>query len=293
MNITNQSEYIDTKRFRQNLGIMSLFSLPVIYLGIILAVFIHEVIGHGLTTMLLGGRFNGFGIAPDGLGWAKVDVSGLPPIRIALVLLGGVLSTTIFSLACFGAYRAFKRRQFAALTCLFFGLTALLDGLPYFFWDAVYLGGIGDFSGIWNLYHREALRLLVIGVSGPLMALVIAWFNVAYYRLAYAWLGEGRQVRLRDRLLIALVILLLQVAGWLEFDWDQLIPGIGLVPSISALAVVLVTLAWIVASYRPGKVTASLPERRGYKIPMLAAWVACAGVVFVILQWLWKGVSFF
>lgn len=289
---SSTSFFIEENRFTRNLWTMSLFSLPIIYLGIILAVSIHEVIGHGLTAALLGGQFKGFGILLDGMGWAEVELVGLSDLSRALMLFGGVFYTTIFSLLFFALSVAFKRNRFIRLTFLFFAITSLLDGLPYFFWDAIYLGGIGDFSMIWFLYHSHILRMVVIVLCGSLMAITIVLFNIHYYKIAYSWLGEGKQIKLKGKILFSCMIFLLQVLGWFSLDWNQLIPGIDSLPNILALAIVLVTLVALVAFYKVEQFDESRQETSSTKTPIYMAWLACMGVIFLILQWLQKGINF-
>ncbi len=285
--------FVESGRFRRNLLLMTLFSLPVIYLGILLAVCLHEAAGHGLAAILAGGKFDGYGLAVDGLGWARVDLAGLPARSVALVLLAGALASSVFSLVCFGFQRIFRKRRLAAMTFLFLAITALLDGLPYFFWDAVKLGGIGDFSGIWSLYPQEALRALTIGLTGGLMALGIVWFNISYYRLSFTWLGERKRVRPGGRVLFALFILLLQAAGWFSFDWNQLVPGIGLWPSLAGTGLALLTLLPLTVWWEPKSNQPPLPERQSFGAPVAAAWILAVGAVFVILNWLQRGLGVF
>jgi hypothetical protein len=281
---------VDERRFRRNLWILGLFSLPVTYLGILLAVLIHEVIGHGWTAALLGGRFNGFGILLDGMGWADVELAGLSDLRKALVFLGGAFYTTVFSLLFWTLSMAFKRNYFMRFTFLLWSVICLLDGVPYFFWDAIYLGGIGDFSMIWMLYHNPILRMLSIGLCGPWMAIAIVLFNIHYYEVAYSWLGEGKPIQLKGRVMLALVIFLLQSLGWFSLDWNQLIPGIGPLPNILALVIVLVTLVTQIAFSKIHSFKEPAQEIVPAKTPIIAAWIACAGAVFSILQWLQNGV---
>ncbi len=56
------------------------FALPIAYVGIILAVVIHEVVGHGVTAVVSGGVFEGFVVYPDGGGFAAPNAT--PPVRI-------------------------------------------------------------------------------------------------------------------------------------------------------------------------------------------------------------------
>lgn len=286
----SESLFVEASRFRKNLWVLVLFSLPVLYLGILLAVFLHEVVGHGLTSALLGGRFNGFGILLDGMGWADVDLAGMSDPGKALVFLGGAFYTTVFALFWGALSLVFKRNYFLRLTFLLWAGTSLLDGLPYFFWDAIYLGGIGDFSMIWMLYRNPGLRMLSIGLCGPLMIAAIVLFNVHYYRIGYAWLGEGKPVKRREKVMLALVIVLLQVLAWFSLDWNQLIPGIGSLPNILAVAIILVTHISLVAFDKVQRLQAPVQKIVSVRAPLLAAWIACAGTAVSIVGWLQNGV---
>ena len=39
---------------------LAFFALPIVYVAEILGTIIHEVLGHGLSAVLLGGQFSGF-----------------------------------------------------------------------------------------------------------------------------------------------------------------------------------------------------------------------------------------
>ncbi len=286
------SLFIEKSRFRRNLWTMSLFGLPIAYLGIILAVFIHEVAGHGLTALLLGGQFKGFGISLDGMGWADIGIDGFSTLSKALMFAAGGVCTTLLSVLFFGLSLAAGRNYPTALACLFLGVAGLLDGLPYFFWDAIYLGGMGDFSMIWLLYHDRALRVMVIAGCGALMAAGIILFNVRYYKIACAWLGEGPPIHLKERISLALLIFLLQVLAWLGFDWNQLIPGVGLLPGLVAMAIALAALIPVTAFHRIEGLEEPGPGRLQVGGLMWAAWILCMLVIVLILQWLERGVAF-
>jgi hypothetical protein len=281
---------IDGRRFGRNLLVLFLFSLPVLYLGSIAAVFIHEVIGHGCAARVLGGRFTGFGIALDGMGWANIEVKSLPAPRLAAMLASGAACTTVFSLALFTLGTAFGRKPAARFTFIILGFAFMLDGLPYYFWDAIYRAGIGDFSMIWNLYPNDLLRVIVIGLSGLLMAGMIVLFNIWYYRTALSHVSEGNPVNPIGKIALSLMVLLEQALCWFVFDWNQLVPGVGLLPSFAGIAVALAVLIVLVVS--PGTVQWREPrESMGrFKGPMIAAWAACFGTMLCIALLLQDGV---
>jgi hypothetical protein len=47
---------------------LALFALPLIYVAEVLGTTIHEVLGHGLTALLIGGQFSGFTVKWDTMG---------------------------------------------------------------------------------------------------------------------------------------------------------------------------------------------------------------------------------
>ncbi len=224
----------------RRLAALTLLSLPVLYLGIILSVICHEAAGHGLAAVILGGRFNGFGIAPDGFGWAAVDAGALSAPRRIAVLAAGAGSTVLMTAVFFILGAVLRKKPLISYVLTLLGMTFAGDGLPYVFWDAVFLSGVGDFSMIWLHVPSAALRISAAAASGALMAGAIVWANLRYARIARDWAGGLSAAA-------CLILLALQGAAWFLFDWDQLVPGVGLLPGITGCAIALVTLgaAWV------------------------------------------------
>lgn len=48
----------------------ALLALPVIYMAGIFGSVVHEVLGHGIAALLLGGEFHGFKVQWDTMAWA-------------------------------------------------------------------------------------------------------------------------------------------------------------------------------------------------------------------------------
>jgi hypothetical protein len=286
------NSFVDAARFRRNLTEHLVFSLPVLYLGIILAVSVHEIVGHGLAAHLLGGRFKGFGLAIDGMGWANVDILGLPASGKALVLWAGASATAVFSLVFFLLSMFFKARPYAQTAFLLLAVVCLMDGVPYFFWDAVLLGGIGDFSMIWMMYPDSTVRAAVILLFGLAMTAGIVYFNTRFFRISCRRLGEGKSLTLGGRAVLAFMILLLQAFGWFTFDWNQLVPGVGLLPGIVALALTLATLGFLIRPRMNTRIDSPGTTRVRGKAPLIAAWAISAGMALCIALWLQKGVTF-
>jgi len=47
---------------------LAFFILPIVYVSEILGITIHEVLGHSLSAVLLGGQFSGFTVKWDTMG---------------------------------------------------------------------------------------------------------------------------------------------------------------------------------------------------------------------------------
>ena len=289
---SDRSSYIEDGRFTKNLFTMVIFSLPVIYLSIILAVFIHEVVGHGLITVLLGGQFTGFGIHLDGLGWANIECADLPMLSKILIFFGGAFSTTVFALLSFTLSIMYRKSRFASLAFLLFAVVSLLDGAPYIFWDAIYLSGVGDFSMVWLLYRSDAMRNVLIGFSGLIMLVGIVGFNFQYYRIASRWLGEGKMIKRKGWISFSLLVFLLQAAAWFSFDWDQLIPGVGLLPSVVGVVIALLTILPLVAYHEERSAQEAWSRSSHARAYIGGAWIVCIGVIFMIKKWLQNGIMF-
>jgi len=87
-----------------------------------MGVAIHEVIGHGLTAIVVGGDFLGFQLDFDGMGYAYTTVGG-ETWRHILVLSGGVVATSIIGLALLICGYAFRHRPWIALPLIVLSLT--------------------------------------------------------------------------------------------------------------------------------------------------------------------------
>jgi hypothetical protein len=67
---------------------------------LLLSTLAHEM-GHGLTALLLGGRFQRLQVWADGAGVADLDVTGFGRIREGLTLAGGLVGPAVAAALCF------------------------------------------------------------------------------------------------------------------------------------------------------------------------------------------------
>lgn len=269
---------------------LSLYALPVLYVAAILAVSIHEIIGHGLTTYLLGGIFHGATIRLDGMGWADVDPKGLSSSALALMFLGGAVSTGLFTVLFFGLTLVKRFAPLVRFSLVLAAFAFLLDGFPYYVWDSVFMGGIGDFSMIWNLYPSHGLRIAVAALNGTGMTVGIVMFNVIGYPTAGLLLGRDFMKKSARRGALHAVLLGVQAIFWFGFDWNQIVPGAGVIPSIYGMAIAILTLVILKIKRTRNKVIFDEPEATLLKKPLIAIWICCAVVVLLITFWLQKGI---
>jgi hypothetical protein len=95
------------------------FILPIVYVSEILGTTIHEVLGHGLSAVLLGGQFSGFIVKWDTMGWAFADLpSGAPVTHHILNLASGIIVTTVCGAILWGLVFLFRRRPDIQLSYL-------------------------------------------------------------------------------------------------------------------------------------------------------------------------------
>ena len=80
----------DRRAFIRNFAVAVALLVPAAFLGDLLAVAVHELLGHGMAALLLGGDFWGFEIHLDGMGWAHVSLGlGAPYWKDVIMLSAG------------------------------------------------------------------------------------------------------------------------------------------------------------------------------------------------------------
>lgn len=200
---SRQLDITDKTLFYRNMRMLALLMLPVTYLAIISSVIVHEIVGHGLIAALLGGKFLGFGILMDGMGWAKIDLSGMELMNQILVLFAGAFFTNLFSILFFVLATRFSKHYLSSMMLLLFAFAFLMDGVPYFFWDAIFMGGIGDVSNVLKLYPSNLIRGVIIIMTGLFGLAGIFLFNLSAYRQTVGRFATKGTYRFKERILIA------------------------------------------------------------------------------------------
>ena len=264
------------------LVLLLLFVLPVGYGGVLLAVTVHEVLGHGLAAVLLGGSFDGFEIHWDAMGYAQTT---LPPDVTTsgrvFHLAAGALVTTALGALLLWSTRLARRGGLIYLAPCLLSCIFVLDGSEYMFWSAYGMTGNGDFARIVRLTDSDAWRWGFM-VSGALLTVFFLWWPMSLFtRGANLWLWGRQPAGGWRRLLIPLGVALGLVLGMASFDWEQLVPGIGSAPTVVAVILGILTglILWSAAG-RPDEEVERLSMRDAAP-HLLTTWGA-----FGLLLWL-------
>ncbi|MHB8127607.1 MAG: hypothetical protein ACYDEX_01225 [Mobilitalea sp.] len=287
------AETKDKKYFYHNIKFFILFTLPVAYMAIIGAVIVHEIIGHGMITHFLGGEFVGFGILIDGMGWVAIEAGTMLPLKQVIVLSAGAFFTNLFSILFFVLSIKMKKYYLLSLTFLFFAFSFLMDGIPYFFWDAIYQGGIGDISQILVQYPNEGLRIIIILFTGVVGIVGIFLFNYLFMKQINLWLGSKGKPTCKERIVSASVVFIIQTLAWMSFDWYQLIPvpGTGVLPVMVPILITLLILIFLVLFRKPEGMQELVRKPIRWKAPIFISWILCITLIAVIIIWLQYGVA--
>lgn len=280
----------------RNTVLLALFLLPLLYVGEILAVAVHEILGHGLAAVALGGTFDGFVLKWDAMGWAYTSLpAGASATDTIVLVAAGVTATTVIGLVFLVCAYVFKRRVDIRLCVLVLSFACLMEGIPYVLWNSYHPRPPGDIGTILTLRcagqvpHGSVLRIVLLIVSG-IMFLAVTFLQCAliFQGLEQALLA-GERLRPHARFRILLLFLAIPgAAGWFMFDWDQLAPGIGLLPCVvGAASIVVSTIVLYRFSLKPNSEIPGLTPT-GYHI--LVSWGFLVLTVVLTLLWFQKGV---
>jgi hypothetical protein len=258
-------QQIEKPLFRKA-AILALFLAPIVYISQIFAVAVHEIIGHGLAAVSLGGRFDGFVLRLDGMGWAfstlPLDATTTDTI---ILLTGGVTATTVTGFVFLALASVFRKRLAIRLSLLVLSFSLLMEGISYVFWNSYHPVPPGDIGRIITLWHdvqfpgEIKIHTFIFVISG------FVFFTVSFFLYALLFQGieealfAGGRFSPKERFWTLLLFLAVPgSAVWFMFDWNQLAPGIGVVPcvvgAVSTLisATILYRFSLRPCSYVPG-----------------------------------------
>ena len=288
ISIPNESTGVSPLRlFRASVGAI-LALAPFGYLSILMGVAIHEVIGHGLTAIVVGGDFLGFQLDFDGMGHAYT-MQGNEAWRCILVLSSGVVATSIIGLALLICGYAFRHRPWIALPLIVLSFGIIMDGIPYLFWNSLKPVPPGDFGRIIAMVESPWLQVILIVLGGTLMVTTIWAFTFLLFAILQSWLTGGTEVGGKARIVLLMLLGFVSGVTWFLFDWDQLVPGIGAIPNIFGFILHMAasgSLLW----FKP----CPLPSRssKGIVLATFIGWCLTFISIAAILIWFREGVVF-
>jgi len=292
MNII-RSDNVITRTFK-----LALFALPLIYVAEVLSTTIHEVLGHGLTALFLGGQFSGFTIKWDTMGWALADLpaGGTSAVYQILFWASGIIATTVCGMILWGLVFLFRRRPDIQLPLLVGAFVLLIDGMDYVVWNAYYPSPpMGDVSKIILLYQVmgfpgfTVIRWILLITGALLFAGTMFYFCTSIFvRIEVLVLNGGQFIGKTRILALFLSLALPGTYEFLSFDWNQIAPGIGRVPNVAG-ALSIITVAAVLFWYRPRL------KNGNYLPPITLRHIAVSGICLLITitslaLWLNEGV---
>ncbi len=262
------------------------FVLPIAYIGILLTVTIHEIFGHGLGAILVGGKVNGLMLRADGFGLAYF--ASLPGVvsKQVLVYLAGPFSTLIFGVIIAAVAWLVRKSYFISLALLVLAANLLLEGPPYLFWNAYLHVPPGDVGRVFELTNSIPLMTGLLIGAGLITVASIIFINIAFIRAIERWFGGETMLSSGKRFLAFLLIFLMQAASWFIFDWNLLAPGLNQLPNLIGVGLTALTLfaLW----FMPSKPLGDTIGKAGK--PILIAWSTLVILVGVILVWFQPGI---
>ncbi|HNT36768.1 MAG TPA: M50 family metallopeptidase [bacterium] len=277
---------------------LALFVLPALYVSAILSTAVHEILGHGFCAMLLGGEFSGFVLKWDAMGWAYSELPESAPLSHHIFFsASGIIANLVFGGMLLGFAFIVSPKPHVQLMLLVVSFTCLIDGISYVLWNAYHPDPSGDIGRIiWLLWSGPqppedlAIRwVLLVGGALIFFATVFFFSTAVFIRVEAVVLGPDR-LKGRSRVLALLLFLVLpSLVGWFSFDWNQLVPGIGLLPNMTGV-LCEVTAATLLFWYRPrwtcGNSARPIPVGH-----ILVSWMCLTATVLVVALWATDGVS--
>jgi hypothetical protein len=152
------------------------------YLAMSLSVAIHEILGHGLMAVLVGGRFVQFTLLPGfgGYAWWDDVPDGWGPV----VLAAGIAVNLLVGGVVLAFYRRPRRLSAGTAAAFLVGITNAGQGLGYTIQGAVMRAGdaaeISDEIGVpATVALVGVLALLLVGLGAFALAQVALWLEEA------------------------------------------------------------------------------------------------------------------
>lgn len=266
-----------------------LFLIPLSYLGSIFAVSLHEIVGHGLGSLLVGGNFVGFRLHLDGMGSAWTPrPEGCSTFQEVFILSAGIGVTLIAGIVFLYLALIFRKRPSLSLILITFAATCLLDGAPYLLWSSYVQQGNGDPFRILRQLDSSQMRWAFMAAGAVLTAGSIFVTNLLFFKSMGNWLSPSKDFERKEKWMLLALLLVGNAGNWLLFDWDQLAPGAGLLPAFVGIVFTILTLGVIHLGNLGRQDLGS--ELVHEKLPIVKTWAFAGATVLAIVLWFSEGV---
>lgn len=270
------------------------FLAPIAYAGMIIGALLHEVGGHGLTALALGGTFSGFTVRWDASGLAEAyKVLGAPLWHEIAIVSAGIVVTTVIGFSLCAYAHARKVDTARGAVCAIVGAFVLMSGLDYVFWSGLQRNGPGDPSRVLQLIQKTGAANFEAGrtgllVASAILALAAQWWGVRLaLRHIETRLGNGAPLRRQRRAVAAGVLAIAGSVAYLAAGYDDAIPGSGWVPGCVGALSLIVTAALV---SRFPLAPFSMPFAITGK-QLIGAWLALALIAACVHFWWNDGVN--
>jgi hypothetical protein len=233
-------------KYLKRLIILIVFLVPIGYIAALVATFIHEVFGHGLAAVMVGGIIEDLTIQWDGQGLATLShPANIPRYDLGFIFIAGILITIVIGLILIrlGIHRGIP--YFPRLALLTIASECLMGAGPmYIFWNALFPleEHYWDISNLLEMYDSQGLRvfLVIIGLALMIGSMIIV--NVVLYRAFGEWLNTETE---RERYQYVTPLVVLFVAHSSRWITNKLLIDIGFWTVLVMIALTLVILSGI------------------------------------------------
>lgn len=247
----------------------------------LLGVSIHEGAGHCLFYNLFGSSCSGIVLKFDGMGWASAagNIGELPVFNQVMILIAGVLMTSIFGIIGLILAWVFRKKLFLSISFLLLSVGSILDGAPYFFWNSLQPVGNGDVARILLLIPE--IKWVLMGIGLILMVGSIFILNYLLLKIGGSWASKSEGLKKVEKLIFILTIFIIQSIAWFIFDYNQLIEGIGILPNVFGVLITLISLIMLsfFIKIKPIEYENSLVN---WKSSVIISWITLFIIILII-----------
>lgn len=202
--------------------VLVVFLTPAGYVSVVLTMSIHEVLGHGLTAILLGGSLDGFVVNWDGTGLAQITLKNMTDFEKSVVAMAGIFSTIIAGVLFLKVGTTKSLTYFGRLAALIIAMECLVGGTVYLFWNAAFEVGAWDVTIYLDIYDAPVLKWFLILIGGVLMVGSLVAVTAFLYRAIMEWLDDGFEPEPFQRIIPLLLLGFIHISRWATFGllWD-------------------------------------------------------------------------